>query len=159
MFFSCFVVFYLLVSHIIPSSRGDVHFALSYFSHLGSSPLEIVLSLFTSPQKWIQLVFAPERLSYLLSVFAPVAFLPVFSLPTLLFAAPDFAINLLSNNGQLHEIYYQYTASVTPFIFIATIYAVRFLKKRFSYVTRTRVGLVLITSSLISARILGPRVS
>ncbi len=156
MFFSCFVVFYLLVSHIIPSSRGDVHFALSYFSHLGSSPLEIVLSLFTSPQKWIQLVFAPERLSYLLSVFAPVAFLPVFSLPTLLFAAPDFAINLLSNNGQLHEIYYQYTASVTPFIFIATIYAVRFLKKRFSYVTHTRVGLVLITSSLISARILGP---
>lgn len=156
MFFACLAVFYLLVSHIIPSLRGDVHFALSYFSHLGSSPLEIVLSLFTSPQKWIQLVFAPERLSYLMSVFAPVAFLPIFSIPTLLFATPDFAINLLSNNGQLHEIYYQYTATVTPFIFIATIYAVRFLKNKLPYVTHTRVGVLLIASSLISARILGP---
>ncbi len=149
-------IFYLLVSHIIPSSRGDEHFALSYFSHLGNSPLEIVLSVFIAPQKWIQLIFTPERLSYLMSIFSPVAFLPVFSIPTLLFAAPDFAINLLSNNGQLHEIYYQYTATVTPFIFISTVYAMRFIKKMFPIMTYERVGVLLVTSSIVSAWVLGP---
>ncbi|MGE5042196.1 MAG: DUF2079 domain-containing protein [Candidatus Levyibacteriota bacterium] len=155
-FFISLGMFYVLVSHVIPGQRGDVHFALSYFSHLGSSPGEIFLSLFIAPQKWVQLLASPARINYILEIMSPVAFLPLFAIPSLIFAIPDLAINVLSNNGQLHEIYYQYTATITPFIFTSAVYGIKIAQKRIRLLNDTVLIAVLLGSSLFSAYVLGP---
>ena len=56
-------------------------------------------------------------------------FLPLISPFILLYVASDLMINLLSSNPQLHQIYYQYRSAITPFLFIASVYSVYFLRR------------------------------
>ena len=118
-------MFYYLVSIAIPRALGSSHFALSYYSDLGDSPSAIIKAIIFSPQKIVGAIFKPEQIHYLIQVFSPVGYLVIFSPLYLIFAVPDLLINLLSNNTQLHQIYYQYTAAISPFIFISTIYGIK----------------------------------
>jgi uncharacterized membrane protein len=74
----------------------------------------------------------------------------------LIFAAPDLLINLLSSNSGFQTIYYQYTACITPFIFISAIYTVVWLQKRFSLISDRLVILYLLVAIIISAYLYGP---
>ena len=123
-------IFYIIVSQIIPSFHGKEHFALSYYSEFGSSPFEIIRNIIFSPNLVLTAIFSQSSLDYLLKIFLPFGFLPFFNPFSLVFTIPDFAINLLSNNIQLRQIYYQYTAVITPFLFISTIYAIRLIAKK-----------------------------
>lgn len=89
-------------------------------------------------------------------MFLPLGFLSILSPLILIFTAPDFAINLLSNNSQLHEIYYQYTATITPFLFIAAIFGLSFLKKKLPTIPNKAFIIYLILTTAISAYYLGP---
>lgn len=131
-------MFYYLISIAIPNTLGANHFALSYYSDLGDGPLSILKTIIFSPEKIIDIIFQKEKVNYLVQLFAPVGYLPVVYPFFLVFAGPDFLINLLSNNAQLHQIYYQYTAAITPFIFISSIFGIKALKKhvpsKYSYI-------------------------
>ncbi len=124
-------IFYFLIWHAIPNALGSNHFALSYYSDFGDSPTNIVRNVFTSPHKLLSTIFQKDQLSYLIQLFIPLGFLSLLSPILLIFALPDLLINLLSNNPQLHQIYYQYSATITPFIFIAAIFGVKNLITRF----------------------------
>lgn len=130
------VTFYYLVWHAIPDTRGGNHFALSYYTEFGSSPGAIVTTAVLNPLKTIGTVLQPRRFFYLYQLFMPLGFLSLFSLPTLLYATPDLVLNLLSNNTQLQQIYFHYTAAITPFVFIAAIYGVRTIKITFRNIYR-----------------------
>ena len=132
-FLSSAGMFYFFVSYAIPHSLGSQHFALSYYSDFGDGPLSIIKTIILSPDKIISVVLQESRLDYLRQLFAPLGYLSVFAPLFLIFAGPDFLINLLSNNDQLHQIYYQYTATITPFLFLAAIYGVNFLKRYLSF--------------------------
>lgn len=121
--------FYFLIWHAIPGALGAQHFALSYYSEFGDSPSQIIKTALLSPQKIFMTFFEVSRLDYLNKLFLPVGFLSVLSPFLLVFAAPDLLIDLLSNNVQLHQIYYQYTAPISPFIFISAIFGLRRLRR------------------------------
>ncbi len=128
-FFSCLGIFYYLVSVAIPNAYGASHFALAYYSDFGDSPLTIIKTLILSPQKVISIVFQKEQIDYLIQLFAPLGFLSFLSPFYLFLAGPDLLINLLSNNSQFHQIYYQYTAAISPFIFICAILGIKTIRQ------------------------------
>ena len=130
MFFVSVGMFYFLVSYAIPQSLGSTsHFALNYYADFGDSPAEVIKTMVLSPDKVLALFMEEERSKYLRQLFSPLGYLSLFAPWMLLFAGPDLMINLMSNNAQLHYIYYQYTAAITPFIFIAAIYGMWVINK------------------------------
>lgn len=129
LFVSSITLALYLISSAIPNALGSQHFALSYFSEFGDSPLTIIKNILFSPLQTLSTLLLPERINYLKQLFSPLGYLSFFAPLFLIFAIPDLTINLLSNNAQLHQIYYQYTATITPFLFLAAIYGTSLIKK------------------------------
>jgi len=155
-FLASVFLFYYLIWHAIPAAHGGNHFALSYYSDFGNSASSITLNILFSPLKILGTIFQIDKIYYIFQLFLPLGFLSVFSPLILFFSGPDFAIDLLSNNNQLHEIYYQYTSTITPFLFIAAIYGLSFLKKKFPSVPNKAFITYLILATVISAYSFGP---
>ena len=156
-------MFYLLVWYAIPKTLGAQHFALAYFSEFGDSPTQVVKEIIFSPQQVFKTVTEHTRLEYLNQLFLPIGYLGVLFPFFLVFAGPDLLIDLLSNNAQLHQIYYQYTATITPFIFLCAIYAVfwiRAIKLPRLHLTPSRWDFLfiiyLLAASLWGAYLYGP---
>lgn len=150
------IVFYYLVTKAIPSALGQQHFALSYYSEFGDSPMGIIKNILLSPQKIVKIIFQNGQLDYLLKLFAPLGFVSIFAPFYLIFALPDLLINLLSNNKQLHEIYYQYSATITPFIFISAILGVRKIINFFPKLPLFIIFLFILSATFLSSYFLGP---
>lgn len=155
-FFTSLMFFYYLIWKGIPTARGGEHFALTYYSEFGDSPTRVIANLIFSPMKTISTLANAERITYLYQVISPLGFLSLLSPLYLIFATGDFAINLLSNNAQLHQIYYQYTAVITPFIFISSIFGIKFLLNRFPQVPAHMFTAYIILWALLSAYFFGP---
>lgn len=120
--------FLLSMKVIIPFFRGgNDHFALSYYADLGDSPLEVIGGLFTNPQVVISYLTSQSALEYYYQMFFPLAYLPLLAPLVAGIAAPEYGIVLLSNSENLRNIIYHYSAVITPFLFIATVYAVYYL--------------------------------
>lgn len=151
----CAFMFYFLIWKAIPLTRGGNHFALSYYSDFGASPTGVVKNILLSPLKILELLIKGGRPVYLFQLLLPLGFLPLLFFPILFFAGPDLAVNLLSSNAQLHELYYQYTAAITPFLFIAAIYAVAVIKK-YSSVAYRFVPICMIFAAVLGAYFYGP---
>ncbi len=149
-------IFYYLITKAIPLARGTQHFALSYYSDFGESLLTIARNVFLSPGKIIGTLLHKKQLIYLIRIFFPLGFLSLFYPIILVFTLPDFFINLLSNNSQLRQIYYQYTATITPFIFISAIYGVSILRKRFSQLPLKFFTWYLLIAAILGAYYIGP---
>lgn len=145
---------YTLISYAIPHALGSQHFALEYYAELGNSPSDILKTMLLSPDKIIGIAFQPDRIGYLQQLFSPLAYTPLLAPIFLIFAAPDLVINLLSNNDQLHQIYYQYPATITPFLFIAAIYGVKvllFAKHKISQINISDTAFLTIVMCVMSA--------
>lgn len=129
----CAGIFYYLISYAIPKARGSNHFALEYYKDFGDSPAKIARTILFSPTKTFSNIFQMQNFVYLQKLFAPLGFISFLSPFYLLFSLPDILINLLSNNTQLREIYYQYTSTITPFVYISAIFAAKYLVKKINY--------------------------
>ncbi|RLI22848.1 hypothetical protein DRO54_00050 [Candidatus Bathyarchaeota archaeon] len=98
-----------------------------------------IFNLLTNPVKVVSMFFASadQKLLYLFGLLAPVVFLSLLDLPSLLIATPWFLAAFLSNYPPYYTpLGYQYVAFVTPFVFISAIYGVKrlkTLKQKFSY--------------------------
>lgn len=149
-------IFYLLIWHVIPQVRGAQHFALSYYSGFGDSPTAIIVTALSSPQKIVGIILQPDRINYLLQLFSPLGFLSFLSPAFLVFAIPDLLINLLSSKQLLRELYYHYTATISPFIFISAIYAIALIRKKFPKIRPAILITYLLISSLTTAYLYGP---
>lgn len=154
-FFSL-IIFGYLIWNVIPGNAGGEHFALSYYSSFGSSPTEIIKNVIFSPQKIISIILEPSRIDYLKQLFMPLGFMSLLAPLYLIFTIPDLLINLLSNNPQLHQIYYQYSAAITPFIFISSIFGVKQLIKWFPKIPKSYIAMYLIFFAFFSAYLTGP---
>ncbi len=157
-FFISSFLFYFLIWHAIPSASDGSHFALSYYSENGEidSPSKLLKGFLVDPAKTYSLLTTESRINYLHSLFKPLGYLSLVSPLYLIFAIPDLAINLLSTKPQLHQIYYQYTAAITPFLFIAAIFTVEFIKKRWQSLPISVIIIYLLSLSLYSAYLYGP---
>lgn len=125
-------VFYVLMWHVIPSQTlQNQHFALKYLSDFGGDPTTIISNFLAKPGLVFSTVLSTDRLWYLFALFVPVGFLSLLSPFALLFALPDFAINLLSSNRLMRSIDFQYTSVIIPFIFIAAVNGLAFIARMF----------------------------
>lgn len=149
-------MFYFFIWHAIPQASGSQHFALSYFSDFGDSPTEIIRNILFSPQKILNIILQPHRINYLIQLFSPHGFLSFLSPLSLIFALPDLTINLLSSKNLFRELYYQYTATISPFIFIAAIRSVSLIKRKFPRIPASLFIFYLLTASLFAAYLYGP---
>lgn len=149
-------VFYYLVWYAIPHARGGNHFALSYYSDFGDSPTAIVKNALFSPDKIFRALFLQDRKDYLYQLLLPLGFLPVLSPLSLLFALPDLLFNLLSNNANLRQIYFHYSATIIPFIFTGAIFGIKNLQKIFPKIPLFFYSSYLIFATLYAAYSFGP---
>lgn len=149
-------IFYLLIWRIIPGVLGTKHFALSYFNEGGDSPSALIKHFLFSPYEAIKTALEKERLSYLLQIFLPVGFLSFLAPFFLIFLLPDLALNLLSDKPELHQIYYQYTSLLTPFIFVSALYGMKRLQHSFPRIKNTIFVLSLFLLTFVTAYLYGP---
>ena len=148
--------FYILIWKVIPYFKGGTHFALSYFSDFGTTTSGVFLNILLNPLKTLSIILKYDNLVYYVQLLAPAGFLPLLAFPVLIFAVPDILINALSTNAQLHQIYYQYTSAITPFVFIAAIYGAKFVTERFRRVSFEMLGMYIVSVALISQYLIGP---
>lgn len=146
-------VFYFLIWQAIPMASAGKHFALSYYNESYESPTNLIKGVLFHPSQTITTLADPERLLYLNQLLLPLGFVSLTSPLYLIFAAPDLGINMLSNKPELHQIYYQYTAAITPFLFIAAMYGVRLLRK---YVPANIVYTYVLLLGLYGVYLYGP---
>ncbi len=151
-----FAAFYFLVWYAIPQVRGSGHFALTYFADFGSDPSGIIKNVIFSPLKTLSIIFQKDQITYLFQLLSPLGFLSLLSPLSLIFAFPDLLINLLSNNSQLHQIYFQYTATITPFIFISSMYAIKKLQRSFSKISPKVYITYFLITTVATAYFFGP---
>lgn len=148
-------VFYYLIWIAIPTVRGSEHFALSYYSDFGQSPGGIIKNVLLEPEKTIGIILQKNRIFYLLKIFSPLGFIPLLS-PLLLFSLPDLVLNLLSSNASLHQIYYQYTSAITPFVFISAVFGIRNLKKLIPKIPNYFYAFFLTLTVFYTSYLIGP---
>ncbi|OGK13066.1 hypothetical protein A3C98_03060 [Candidatus Roizmanbacteria bacterium RIFCSPHIGHO2_02_FULL_37_15] len=117
--------FIFSVFYLIPLFRSGQHFAVSRYSDFGDSPIRIIIGIVSNPDSISKLIFREDTWRYFVNLLAPIGFLSLFSPIQLIIALPEFAINLLSNNPNMRNINYQYTAVITPFVFVSAIYGVK----------------------------------
>lgn len=152
------VIFYLLIWNFIPGAREEGHFALKFYEDFGATPSEIIKNIIFSPGKVIETALLSDRLEFLKQIFLPLGYLSLLSPLFLVFAVPDLTINLLSSRDSFHQIYYQYTATITPFIFISAIYGAKNLTVFIPQITPRIIHIVLLIFSLGSAYSFGPTI-
>jgi uncharacterized membrane protein len=148
------ITFVYLMGSAIPNAAKSEHFALEYYSQFGKTPLEVIKNTILSPHIILPMVFEGQRFVYLNQLFLPFGYLSVS--PYLLFAAPDLAINLLSSNSNLYRIFFQYTAVITPFLFISLIWMFIFLKRYLPKINIAVLTTLVLCTSLYSAWEFGP---
>ena len=118
------VWFYIAFQVIIPAFRigGGQSVYLAWFETLGDTPLEVVLSPLTAPDKVLALVFRADNLPALGMLTLSLALLPLIGLPLLILAAPSLAFSLLSQNPTLRQLEtWHYAAPMLPFVMLAAI--------------------------------------
>ena len=150
------LIFYVLFWIVIPESAGSEHFALEFYSDYGDKPAEVIKNIILNPVDAVQTLLLPDRLSYIKQLFMPLGYLSIIAFPFLIFAAPDLVINILSNFAPMHEIYYQYSSTITPFIFLSAIYAAYFILKKFPEVPYEAIISFLLILTFISSYNYGP---
>lgn len=150
------LTFVILFWVLIPASLGSQHFAVEFYGEFGSSPFEIIKNIILNPLKTIQTLLLPDRIEYVKQLFMPLGYLSFLAFPFLIFAGPDLMINLLSGSPQMHQIYYQYSAGITPFIFISAIFGIKLLLKYIPNTSFKILTLIILIMSIYSAYSYGP---
>jgi uncharacterized membrane protein len=120
---------------------------IDWFPHLGKSPGEILVNVFSlhvieaiSYNWWAKLV-------YWLMLLFPLRFTPLLSPTELILLLPWFIITLLTDHASFYTVGWQYNVFITPFLFISLIYVLN----KFSQRRRTLlIELVILTSTSLA---------
>lgn len=113
---------------IIPSLGGwkPAHF---YTYPFAAGPLTLMLAPLLHPLAFVAAIATVGRLTYLLEIFAPLAFLPFRSRWTWL-ALPGLAIVLLANEGLVWRMGTHYPAIWIPWVLVGTAFGVATIVRR-----------------------------
>lgn len=120
----------LLMKVLFPFFNGYGFFHVGNFAYLGNGPVEVIRNTVFSPVSFLSQILVERKLLYLLHVFGPVAFLPLFAPGVFFIAMPTFISTLISRHGYTDLIFLHYQATIAPFVFISSIYAVAKLSSR-----------------------------
>ncbi len=141
----------IVVPHFAPGSGSP--FAGRY-AEVGGSPTGLVRTLVTDPGTVLGEAFEGRDLGYLVRLVAPLLGLLALAPGLALAAAPELALNLLSNTRTQTSVHFHYTAVVIPVLLVATIRGAARLRR-----LRRRGGLLALSvaaATLVSGYLLGP---
>jgi uncharacterized membrane protein len=114
--------FLFTTQFLIPTFSGEEAAAVSRYSYLGDSVLEIAKNLFLKPGPIFKVLFSLDNLKYLILLFAPVIWgLSFQNLTPLVPAVPALALNLLADYQPQKDIVAQYSLPIVPFLMLAVI--------------------------------------
>lgn len=119
--------FFISMKLIIPHFRSSLHFALGYFGDFGDSTASVLVGFIKKPNLVFQYVFRKDTIDYLFSLLGPLGLASLLAPIQLLIVTPELAINILSKSGAMRNIYFHYTAVITPFVFISGLYGFKTL--------------------------------
>ncbi len=139
LFLTLFSIVYLLVitRWVIPGISGHDYLYSGFYKGAAQNPAGAFLRLFSY-----------DSLSYLVKLFSPLLFLSFFHLPTLLLTVPVLIQNLLSDNPVTRSFGYHYTAGLTPFVFISSIYGFGVVLEKFSWARKNSSWLLAILAAV-----------
>jgi uncharacterized membrane protein len=117
------VVWFILATQvIIPFFNPNEIYALTRYSYLGNSILDIAKNLFLKPNLVLQQVFSVGTLEYLALLLAPIIWgLSPLHLTPLVAAIPALALNILADYPNQRDLIHQYSLPVLPFLLLAVI--------------------------------------
>lgn len=146
---------------VIPRFSTEGYQYSTRLSQFGESPLEALKNMIVHPFRTLEILVSRLNARYVFDLLTPVAFLCLLAPLLLLPALPAFLINIVSNFKPQHEITHQYTAAIVPFLFIATVFAFRKLRRWARGASRSgfvvgAVAFVLLACSLAGSFCLGP---
>lgn len=121
----------LAVLVIIPrfnDGRGSAF--VDRYATLGDDGGGVVRTLLTRPWEAAELVASYDRLSYLVALLAPLAFLSLAAPLLAAGALPEVLINVLSDWFPQYSIEFQYVAVIVPFLVAAAILGLGTLRRR-----------------------------
>lgn len=126
-FFALFVGiawFLIATQAIIPNFAGHEPIAVSRYSYLGDSVLEIGKNLFLKPVLVLGKIFSFSSLEYLILLALPVIWgLSFPGLTPLIAALPALALNIISESANQRNLVLHYSLPILPFLFLAVIYS------------------------------------
>jgi uncharacterized membrane protein len=120
---------------IIPKFRGPLLYDVSY-PQFGSSFSEILRNIVFHPEILWKSLVGPINGKYAYDVLMPVVFLSVFGIKEFLICLPSLLQHLISMRPSEHTIFFHYTATITPFIYISAIYGAAQLLQRYKSLVR-----------------------
>lgn len=112
---------------IVPAFAGGRQFLyLENYGWLGDNLGAIVRTIATHPRFVLRTVLAGDRWRYAFSLLFALAFLPLLQPRVLIMAIPSFLLNLFAGApfADQRDIFHQYSAFITPWLFVAAILAV-----------------------------------
>lgn len=117
----------LAVFLIVPAIAGGTQFSyLQNYDWLGASAPAILHTLGTHPGDVLRVVLGADRGRYVWTLLYPLAFLPLLAPRVLVVALPPLLLNLLAgpNYAYQRDIFHQYPALITPWLWVAAVLAV-----------------------------------
>lgn len=147
----------LEVRVVIPAFREEPYPHLGRYAHLGSGLPGIVGSLLVRPWSWLPVVLTWAKVTYLVALLAPLAFLPALAPRALAAVVPGLAMNLLSVDPILVHYRTQYQAFVLPFLVLAAVEGARCLREAPPGWARRVTPVAALTAGFVLSAVLGAR--
>lgn len=124
-----FVYFLLVILVIMPLFSPEGYQYTSRLSLFGETTFDAMKNFFIRPVRTVDILSTRMNLRYIFDLFMPVAFISFLSPIYILPALPAFMINIVSDFAPQHTILCQYTAAITPFVFVAAVYGLKKFKE------------------------------
>lgn len=120
---ACVLYAVITVFVVIPHYRANSdHFALEYFE-AGTHTMPGVI------QHYIGRILRMDTLRYIIDIFGPLVLLPLASV-YIIPALPDILINVISSSANMTSTHFQYTALITPWVFVAFVHTLKWISTR-----------------------------
>ncbi|MDD5438737.1 MAG: DUF2079 domain-containing protein [Candidatus Omnitrophica bacterium] len=124
--------FLLITLYLQPLFTADKTGYAGLYQDYGQGFGNIYLYIMTHPFKIAgDILSDPLKRKYLSDIFSPLGFLPLLRPDILIITVPTFLRNLLSKVPTTYEIYWHYTATLTPFLIVGLVYALKKVTDKF----------------------------
>jgi uncharacterized membrane protein len=124
-----FVLIMKVVYPLFRHGEETMYFA-KYYGHLGANMGEFVRTIVTRPLYFLSTLTTRLKIEYVIAIFAPFLFLPVFRPQYWLPIAPAIFVNIASNDNNLLGRAYHYEAEIYPVLFALAVVAFRSVRLR-----------------------------
>ena len=154
---ACVALLWLDMNLLMPHFRGELYpHLVKRYAYLGATLPEVLASMVARPWRWIPVVFTLDKALYLVTMLAPLGFLPLAAPRAAAAALPGLALNLLSTDAVLIQFRTQYQAFVLPFLMLAAVEGFAVVREAAWWPRRLPVRAVVVAAA-IAALVLASR--